>query len=110
MATAKNGNPSVVPLHTADRYRSGVIPYKAMGYWQPDYLPPETDVLAVFRITPQEGVDPEEAAAAVAGESSPATWTGGGAHRPPPRDPHRAKADPPGPGPGPRPGPSTPPP
>ena len=29
----------------------------------------------VFRITPQDGVDPEEAAAAVAGESSTATWT-----------------------------------
>ncbi|HTP26931.1 MAG TPA: form I ribulose bisphosphate carboxylase large subunit [Anaeromyxobacteraceae bacterium] len=58
-----------------DRYRSGVIPYRSMGYWQPDYVPAETDVLTLFRITPQEGVDPEEAAAAVAGESSTATWT-----------------------------------
>jgi ribulose-bisphosphate carboxylase large chain len=58
-----------------DRYKSGVIPYKKMGYWEPDYLPKDTDVLALFRITPQEGVDPEEAAAAVAGESSTATWT-----------------------------------
>src|SRR5256885_11704639 len=95
MATAKNGNPSVVPLPTADRYRSGVIPYKAMGYWQPDYLPPETDVLAVFRITPQEGVDPEEAAAAVAGETSPATRPGGWDDPPPPRGAHPAEADPP---------------
>jgi len=31
--------------------------------------------LALFRITPQEGVDPIEAAAAIAGESSTATWT-----------------------------------
>jgi ribulose-bisphosphate carboxylase large chain len=46
-----------------------------MGYWVPDYRPKETDVLALFRITPQEGVEPEEAAAAVAGESSTATWT-----------------------------------
>jgi ribulose-bisphosphate carboxylase large chain len=46
-----------------------------MGYWQPDYVPKDSDVLALFRITPQEGVDPEEAAAAVAGESSTATWT-----------------------------------
>jgi len=46
-----------------------------MGYWNPDYVPKDTDVLAVFRITPQEGVDPVEAAAAVAGESSTATWT-----------------------------------
>src|SRR5262245_14540520 len=46
-----------------------------MGYWNPDYVPNDTDVLAVFRITPQDGVDPIEAAAAVAGESSTATWT-----------------------------------
>ena len=58
-----------------ERYRSGVLKYKQMGYWEPDYEPKDTDVLAVFRITPQDGVDPEEAAAAVAGESSTATWT-----------------------------------
>src|SRR5512135_1613688 len=58
-----------------ERYRAGVIPYAKMGYWDPDYEPKDTDVIALFRITPQEGVDPEEAAAAVAGESSTATWT-----------------------------------
>ena len=58
-----------------ERYKSGVLKYKQMGYWEPDYEPKLSDVLAVFRITPQEGVDPEEAAAAVAGESSTATWT-----------------------------------
>ncbi|MGH8369821.1 MAG: RuBisCO large subunit C-terminal-like domain-containing protein, partial [Gammaproteobacteria bacterium] len=63
------------PLSTADRYRAGVLPYAQMGYWEPDYSPKDADVLALFRITPQEGVDPEEAAAAVAGESSTATWT-----------------------------------
>jgi ribulose-bisphosphate carboxylase large chain len=57
------------------RYSAGVLKYKQMGYWRPDYEPQETDVVCVFRITPQEGVDPEEAAAAVAGESSTATWT-----------------------------------
>ncbi len=57
------------------RYRSGVLRYAEMGYWEPDYEPVETDVLALFRITPHEGVDPVEAAAAVAGESSTATWT-----------------------------------
>ncbi|MCB1956875.1 MAG: form I ribulose bisphosphate carboxylase large subunit [Rhodocyclaceae bacterium] len=57
------------------RYHAGVLKYAQMGYWNPDYQPKETDVLAVFRITPQEGVDPVEAAAAVAGESSTATWT-----------------------------------
>jgi ribulose-bisphosphate carboxylase large chain len=46
-----------------------------MGYWQPDYEPQATDVLCAFRITPQDGVPPEEAGAAVAGESSTATWT-----------------------------------
>jgi ribulose-bisphosphate carboxylase large chain len=46
-----------------------------MGYWQPDYEPKPTDVLAAFRMVPQEGVPPEEAGAAVAGESSTATWT-----------------------------------
>ncbi len=58
-----------------ERYRSGVLKYKQMGYWEPDYEPKDTDILAVFRITPQDGVDPDEAAAAVAGESSTATWT-----------------------------------
>src|ERR1700693_4993509 len=58
-----------------DRWSAGVIPYAEMGYWQPDYEPKDSDVLCAFRITPQEGVDPVEAAAAVAGESSTATWT-----------------------------------
>ena len=52
-----------------------MIPYAKMGYWQPDYEPKPTDILAAFRITPQAGVDPVEAGAAVAGESSTATWT-----------------------------------
>src|SRR3954464_6851021 len=58
-----------------ERYRSGVMEYKRMGYWEPDYVPKDTDVIALFRVTPQEGVDPIEASAAVAGESSTATWT-----------------------------------
>jgi ribulose-bisphosphate carboxylase large chain len=58
-----------------DRYQAGVMPYAQMGYWDPDYEPLDTDVIALFRITPQEGVDAVEAAAAVAGESSTATWT-----------------------------------
>ncbi len=60
---------------TKSRWDSGVTPYAEMGYWDPDYEPKDTDVLCAFRITPQEGVDPIEAAAAVAGESSTATWT-----------------------------------
>jgi ribulose-bisphosphate carboxylase large chain len=58
-----------------DRYESGVIPYAKMGYWDATYTVKTTDVLALFRITPQPGVDPVEATAAVAGESSTATWT-----------------------------------
>jgi ribulose-bisphosphate carboxylase large chain len=60
---------------SADRYKAGVMPYKQMGYFEPDYEPKDTDLVCCFRITPQDGVDPEEAAAAVAGESSTATWT-----------------------------------
>lgn len=60
---------------TRSRWASGVMPYKQMGYWQPDYEPKDTDILCAFRITPQDGVEPQEAAAAVAGESSTATWT-----------------------------------
>jgi ribulose-bisphosphate carboxylase large chain len=59
----------------SERYESGVIPYAKMGYWDPEYVIKDTDVLALFRLTPQAGVDPVEAAAAVAGESSTATWT-----------------------------------
>ena len=58
-----------------DRWASGVTPYAEMGYYDADYVPKDTDILAAFRITPQPGVDEIEAAAAVAGESSTATWT-----------------------------------
>jgi ribulose-bisphosphate carboxylase large chain len=92
------------PRVPRDRYRSGVIPYRSMGYWQPDYVPKDTDILALFRIAPQEGVEPEEAAAAVAGESSTATWTVVWTDRLTACDRYRAKAyrvDPvPGTGPG----------
>jgi len=59
----------------SERYESGVIPYAKMGYWDAAYTVKTTDVLALFRISPQPGVDPVEATAAVAGESSTATWT-----------------------------------
>jgi len=55
--------------------KAGVLEYKVMGYYDPDYEPKDTDTIALFRVTPQPGVEPEEAAAAVAGESSTATWT-----------------------------------
>ena len=59
----------------SERYESGVLPYAKMGYWDKAYKVRETDLLALFRMTPQEGVDSIEAAAALAGESSTATWT-----------------------------------
>lgn len=59
----------------AVRSQAGLIPYADSGFWQPDYVPKDTDVLCAFRITPQPGVPPEEAGAAVAGESSTATGT-----------------------------------
>jgi len=57
------------------RWAAGVTPYAEMGYYRPDYQPKDTDILCAFRIIPQEGVEPIEASAAVAGESSTATWT-----------------------------------
>jgi ribulose-bisphosphate carboxylase large chain len=69
MTVTENGE------QTKERWDPGVQSYAGMGYWNPDYVPKDTDVLAVFRVSPQEGVDPIEAAAAVAGESSTATWT-----------------------------------
>jgi ribulose-bisphosphate carboxylase large chain len=55
-------------------FEAGVREYREI-YWTPDYQPRETDVLAAFRVVPQPEVAPEEAAAAVAAESSTATWT-----------------------------------
>ncbi|WP_395666608.1 form I ribulose bisphosphate carboxylase large subunit [Methylocella sp.] len=63
------------PAAPRERYAAGVLEYREMGYWRPDYEPSDTDLIACFRVTPQDGVDPVEAAAAVAGESSTATWT-----------------------------------
>jgi ribulose-bisphosphate carboxylase large chain len=80
------------PLDAAARYTAGVLKYADMGYWDPDYEPKDTDILALFRITPQEGVDPVEAAAAVAGESSTATWTVVWTDRLTAADTYRAKA------------------
>jgi len=54
-------------LRGEERYQAGVLEYRQMGYWEPDYEPKETDLIALFRVTPQDGVDPIEAAAGVAG-------------------------------------------
>ena len=59
--------------HTA-LFDAGVREYRD-AYWRPDYEPADTDILTAFRVTPQPGVPIEEAAAAVAAESSTGTWT-----------------------------------
>ncbi len=56
------------------KYDAGVKEYSKM-YWQPDYQVKDSDLLACFKIVAQPGVPREEAAAAVAAESSTATWT-----------------------------------
>ncbi|KAJ0074695.1 hypothetical protein Patl1_37450 [Pistacia atlantica] len=55
-------------------FKAGVKDYK-LTYYTPDYVTKDTDILAAFRVTPQPGVPPEEAGAAVAAESSTGTWT-----------------------------------
>ena len=70
ISNEKTGSTNETMMEGKDRYKAGVLPYKKMGYWQPDYQPKDTDLLAMFRITPHAGSDPEEIAAAVAGESS----------------------------------------
>lgn len=57
------------------RYSAGVLKYRQMGYWDADYVPKDTDTLCLFRITPQDGVNPIEAAAAMTAGSSTAIWT-----------------------------------
>ncbi|KAK2972767.1 hypothetical protein RJ640_019415 [Escallonia rubra] len=59
---------------TSVGFKAGVKDYK-LTYYTPDYETKETDILAAFRVTPQPGVPPEEAGAAVAAESSTGTWT-----------------------------------
>uniref|UniRef100_I1QRU1 Ribulose bisphosphate carboxylase large chain n=1 Tax=Oryza glaberrima TaxID=4538 RepID=I1QRU1_ORYGL len=55
-------------------FKAGVKDYK-LTYYTPEYETKDTDILAAFRVTPQPGVLPEEAGAAVAAESSTGTWT-----------------------------------
>jgi len=85
-------NTSSIITDAKKRYSAGVLKYRQMGYWVPDYEIKETDTLCLFRITPQDGVDPVEAAAAVAGESSTATWTVVWTDRLTACDSYRAKA------------------
>jgi fructose-bisphosphate aldolase class II len=72
--------------------RRGRHAVQGHGLLRPRLRAEATDVIALFRITPQDGVDPEEAAAAVAGESSTATWTVVWTDRLTACDKYRAKA------------------
>ena len=62
------------PTGSASTFDAGVKDY-ALTYWDPGYTPKESDLLACFKVIPQAGVPREEAAAAVAAESSTGTWT-----------------------------------
>ncbi|KAK5811803.1 hypothetical protein PVK06_027176 [Gossypium arboreum] len=55
-------------------FKAGVKEYK-LTYYTPEYGVKDTDILAAFRVTPQPGVPPGEARAAVVAESSTGTWT-----------------------------------
>jgi ribulose-bisphosphate carboxylase large chain len=72
--------PPVVPVaqkapeRKHGQFLAGVRPYAA-GYYFPDYVPTDTDLLCAFRIRPAAGADMIEASAAVAAESSTGTWT-----------------------------------
>ncbi|KAL7592767.1 hypothetical protein Lser_V15G32017 [Lactuca serriola] len=50
-------------------FKAGLKDYK-LTYYTPEYETKDTDILAAFRVTPQLGVPPKEAGAAVAAESS----------------------------------------
>jgi ribulose-bisphosphate carboxylase large chain len=51
------------------------VKYYRLTYYTLEYQTKDTDILAAFRVTPQPGMPPKEAGAAVAAESSIGTWT-----------------------------------
>ena len=65
---------SAMNIQSRKTYDAGVKDYRST-YWEPHYAVKETDILAVFKVITQPGVSREEAAAAVAAESSTGTWT-----------------------------------
>ena len=52
------------PGKTKGRWAAGITPYAEMGYYNADYEVKDTDILCAFRLVPQAGVEPIEAAAA----------------------------------------------
>ena len=57
------------------RYGAGVLRHRQMGDWEPGHEPKNTDIAAVSGVSPQDGIDPQEAAAAVGGGISTPIWT-----------------------------------
>ncbi|KMT15789.1 hypothetical protein BVRB_3g057650 [Beta vulgaris subsp. vulgaris] len=55
------------------RFKAGVKDYK-LTYYTSEYETLDTDILVAFRVSPQPGVPPEEAGAAIAAESSTGTY------------------------------------
>ena len=48
-APAASGPRATVKTGAA-RYKAGVLKYAQMGYWEPDYTPSDTDILALHRV------------------------------------------------------------
>ena len=57
------------------KYDAGVKEYRDT-YWTPEYVPLDTDLLACFKVTGQEGVPREEVAAAVAAADKSKSYSG----------------------------------
>ena len=55
-------------------YNAGVKEYRET-YWDPNYTPKDSDILAVFKVVPQPGVPREKATTTMCAKSSTATWT-----------------------------------
>jgi len=57
MAIASGANEGATAITDAKRrYKAGVLKYRQMGYWVPDYVPKATDTVCLFRITRRRGL------------------------------------------------------
>jgi len=65
---------SQITAQTGPERTSGVHSYQEL-YLALDYVPTATDLLVAFKVAPRQDTSMEEAAAAVAAESSTGTWT-----------------------------------
>ena len=44
-------NQHSMTIRGKERYRSGVMEYKKMGYWEPDYEPKDTEIMSCLLYT-----------------------------------------------------------